>query len=50
MRKLAMNPKILSITASFNSVDRVDTVYGLGDDGRIYWWDADSVTWQLLKS
>jgi hypothetical protein len=45
-----MNPKILSITASYNQTDGVDTIYGLSDDGRVYWWDADNVSWQLLKS
>jgi hypothetical protein len=45
-----MTPKILSISASYNSADQVDTVDGLGEDGRIYWWDGDNVSWQLLKS
>ena len=44
-----MNVKITTITASFNVNDGVDTIYGLGEDGRIYWWDSEDVSWQLLK-
>jgi hypothetical protein len=45
-----MTPKITSITSSYNVTDGVDTIYGLGDDNRVYWWDADAVSWQLLKT
>lgn len=41
------NIKIISISTIANKTMGSDTVYGLGDDGRVYWWSTFGSEWYL---
>lgn len=40
-------PKIIQISAISGSQDAVETVFGLSDDNKVYWWDRSTQTWAL---
>ena len=41
---------IKNISVSYNVDDKVDTVYGLGEDNCVYWWNTDTSNWTPLET
>jgi len=41
---------IKNISVSYNVDDKVDTVYGLGEDNCVYWWNTDTSNWTPLQT
>ncbi|MCR4263262.1 MAG: hypothetical protein NUV98_00905 [Candidatus Roizmanbacteria bacterium] len=41
------NVKIIQISSIQKQGDGVITIYGLGDDEKVYWWSASDHVWNL---